>query len=135
MRNSGPFLASCHAHKASQLPGAMSPWPAPSELRVREGRSREQSSSQLALLARRPRTTPAALPAWYWASLFYFSSTSLLPLPPCAPGWYLQVSWPWLAKVGWHCLHPGCQSGDPQVGDSTDGSVVFYSDQAFRDQA
>lgn len=72
-RNSGPFFAaSFHAQKASQLLGAVSPSPAPSELEVSEGRrswgealstSREQSSSQLTLLARRPRTTLAAVPA------------------------------------------------------------------------
>lgn len=144
-RNSGPFYAaSFHAQKASQLLGAVSPSPAPSELEVSEGRrsweealstSREQSSSQLTLLARRPRTTLTAVPAWHWASVLFFLPLSfslclsVLLAGTCrrpAPGW------PSLAGTAftlWGSVRRPSAWVTPQ-----NGSVVFYSGQAFRDQ-
>lgn len=100
-RNSGPFVAaSFHAQKASQLPGAMRPSPAPSEHgqggQKKLGEALCPSREQSRAAPRTPRTTFAAAPAWLWASHF-FIFTSLLPLPPCASGRCPAPGWPRLA--------------------------------------
>lgn len=135
-RNSRPFLAaSFHAQNASQLLGAISPSPAPSELEVREGRrswgealsrSREQSSSQLTLLARRPRTTLAAVPAWHWATLC-FSSTFLLCLPVLLAGTCRCPVPGWPRLPGTAFTLGGSVRRPPGWETPQNGSVVFSS--------
>lgn len=137
------FAASFHVQKASLLPGAMSPSPAPSELEVRVRKrswgealstSREQSSSSWPCLPGHPGQHLLLLQICT-GPVFFFISTSLLPLPPCACGWYLQVSCLWLAKVGCPCLHNGGASQETsRLVTPQNGSGVFYSGQASRDQ-